>query len=318
MNIDKELEFIKSTVYHELGHVLGYCLAGKSEKTDLGEIKYIELGFPNNFVTPKISYYHEEKNILEEIDRFKKTTSNTQRTTAWFIEVILGCTTQVIFENLNFKSCFGHSRDFNGRIDFSNLSLVRNVSSFTWNFDDIYELQKELQIILTDDDLVIKLEEIVCNLLEKIRVVPKLQLKLSSEEVKTLSNEINLKISTNLYKQYLSLINKYSEFFESSPDLVAVLNFIEQPQENIIYRSNEVFIMDFPNLKSKISGKIKFVQKNNIKHGETVHGEIEIKEMKGLNQKLKIKQEFNITQGSKIICSGTIMNIKNEYLLAST
>ncbi|SOC81571.1 hypothetical protein SAMN06296241_3150 [Salinimicrobium sediminis] len=315
MNIDKKLEFINSTVYHELGHVLGYCLAEKSEKTSLGPIQYIELGFPNNFVTPKTSYYHEEGNILEELDRFKEATSNIPRTIAWFIEVILGCTLEALYESKEFKTCFSFGSNYNGHIDFSNLGLVRNVSSFNWNFDDIYELQEEVKILLIKTEILKKVETIVEGLLKRIGNSPGLQLRISDKEAIRLSEKVNSIISVDLQEGYDKIIKKHSAIFETDPDLVAVIKFQKDLNGNRIHRSHEKFGMDFFGNKIIAENKIKFIQKNNVRPGEEIHGEIKLSETSLLSGKLKLRQEFQIFKKSQNIGSGIIMSIKNNNLL---
>ena len=94
---EKHIEDGKGTIYHELGHVFGYCLSNKSSKTSLGEIEKIEIGVLNNCVSPKKTFYHIS-DLLVEREIILKNTSFINRTFAWFIEVISGCTFQILFE----------------------------------------------------------------------------------------------------------------------------------------------------------------------------------------------------------------------------
>ena len=145
MNKEEYREFIESTVYHELGHVLGYVLANKKPETALGPIKIIRIG-ELNLVTPIKSFYHIETDINQDIPRLKEATENIERTIAWFIEVILGCSLQTIFEEIPFKMCFAPKLD--GGLDFKNISNLKLGSSFRWNIQEIYELQNDLEKIL--------------------------------------------------------------------------------------------------------------------------------------------------------------------------
>ncbi|QXP58184.1 hypothetical protein [Olleya sp. HaHaR_3_96] len=316
MNIEQKLEYIKSTVYHELGHLTGYCLASKFEDTDLGNVKTFEIGFPKNIVVPAKSFYHVEHDLLKEQERIKKETENIPRTIAWFIEVISGCTFQSIVEKKHFKSCFGPTNNFNGYLDFSNLAIVRNVSSFYWNFDELQELQSELLKTLIDSEFVQKLEPIVQKLLDGIKSAPLLQLKLKPSEIENLTNQINEIIPIKLLTDYKEIVNKYTFTFSKKADFIAELKYRTTEEggrtTNVHSGYRPTIKFDFSDLQT--SGSQRFIRRNFAMPGETVVAEINVASTDFLTNKLEKGTVFDFREGSRIIGFGTVIKVVNEDL----
>lgn len=316
MNIEQKLEYIKSTVFHELGHLTGYCLASKFEETDLGNVKSFEIGFPKNFVVPEKSFYHIEIDLLKEQSRIEKATENIPRTVAWFIEVISGCTFQSIVEKKHFKSCFGFGENFDGNIDFSNLATVRNVSSFNWNFDELYELQTEFLKVLIDNNFIENLEPIVQELLNRISTAPLLQLQLNPTEIENLVNKIDKSISKKLLTDYKEIVDKYTFIFSRKADFIAELKYRTSEEggrttnANSGYRPTIKF--DFSDIQ--ISGSQRFIRRNFAVPGETVVAEIRVASTDFLKNKLEAGTIFDFREGSHIIGFGTIINVVNKDL----
>jgi len=316
MNIDNHIEFIKSTVFHELGHLTGYCLANKFVSTKLGNVKSFEIGFLKNCVVPESSFYHIELDLLKEMDRLKNATKNVPRTVAWFVEVIFGCTFQSIIEKKPFQNCFGFGQNFDGHIDFSNLSIVRNVSNFMWNFDEIYELQSEIEKSLIDENFVQNLEPIANTLLEKIREKHSNQIHLNQSEMKELVEKIDKNISEKLITEYKRIIDKYSFRFSTEPDFVAELKY-RKPDESGNSKSvksgyKTSFKFDFSEIQTL--GSQRFIRRNFAQTGETVLAEIKIDSTDFLKKNLKNGAMFDFREGSNIIGFGKIIKILNKDL----
>lgn len=121
MNIDQVIENGQGMFYHELGHLFSYYLANRTECTKLGKVEKFEVGLEMNRVRPSEKIYHfEQTKSVREIITLN--TQNVDRTIAWFIEVIAGCTFQCCFEAKDFKLCFGGESGKIGATDFFNLS----------------------------------------------------------------------------------------------------------------------------------------------------------------------------------------------------
>jgi hypothetical protein len=209
----QKIENGQGTIYHELGHLIAYCLSNRNAKTALGEILSFEVGFKLNRVAPKQRIYHVE-NILLQREEIKSNTSNIERTVAWFIEVIAGCTFQVVFEKKDFNLCFGNNPKMTGYIDLSNLSVIRNISYFRWTFDDIYSLQKDLQTIIEKYNVVENLNVMVENLKLQLLKSENNQLEFRNNDLKNIEIEVEKLIGAELEIEYFSLIEKFKKIFE--------------------------------------------------------------------------------------------------------
>ncbi|WP_148305621.1 hypothetical protein [Dokdonia sp. MED134] len=316
MNIEEKLEYIKSTVFHELGHLTGYCLASKFEETNLGNVKSFEVGFPKNIVVPEKSFYHIELDLLKEQNRIKKETENIPRTVAWFIEVICGCTFQAIVEEKHFKSCFGFGDSFDGHIDFSNLAVVRNVSSFNWNFDELQELQNEFLKALIDNNFVQNLEPIVQELLDRIRVAPLLQLELNPSDIESLANQINENIPQKLLTNYKEIVDKYTFIFSRKADFIAELKYRTSEEGGRTTNANSGYrpAIKFDFSENQTSGSQRFIRRNFAIPGETVVAEIRVASTEFLKNKLEKGTAFDFREGSRIIGFGKIIEVVNKDL----
>ncbi len=207
MNTKELIENGQGTIYHELGHLIAFRLSGKSKNTDLGDIERFETGAISNRVVPVNCIYHFE-NALKQKDIILKNTSNVDRTLAWFIEVIAGCTFQCCFEKNPFKECFGFEPRKIGCIDHGNLATIRNLSSFKWSFDNVYQLQNDFKQIVKKYQLVQKLEPIVEKMKNDLIRIKDNQLVFEKNELKELINKIDILIKPNLIEDYLELVNK--------------------------------------------------------------------------------------------------------------
>lgn len=205
--IDK-IEEGKGVVYHELGHLLAYCLSNKSENSSLGEVELIQIGFNINSVNPKKYFYHFE-NVFNQRNEILENTSKIERTIAWFIEVISGCTFQILYENLEFKNCFGAEDYKIGSVDFNNLSVIRNLSFFKWTFNDIYSLQIDYQDLIKKFNIIFLLRPLVDSLTKRIEDSQDNQLKIECNELYLIIEEINQLLTAKLIEEYLELIHRY-------------------------------------------------------------------------------------------------------------
>ncbi|RDI14505.1 hypothetical protein [Flavobacterium sp. AG291] len=214
-NVIQRIEKGKDTVYHELGHLLGYCLSNKFNITDLGEVELIQIGLNINSVNPKKHFYNI-KNFFDQRNEIFENTSNIDRTLAWFIEVVSGCTFQIIYENTNFKNCFGAEDYKIESIDFNNLNVIRNISFFKWTFDDIYSLQSDYQNLIERFNIVPLLQPLVEKLIENIKNSADNQLLIKGDELKYIIIEINSFLTEEFINEYFELIKKYKSKFDIS------------------------------------------------------------------------------------------------------
>ncbi len=141
MTEQEKLNLCKGVVYHEIGHLVGYLLSNENEQTKLGELSEIEFKEGASRVVPKNRLYHFE-NINKEKDAIIQNAANIERTLAWFIEVLMGCVFQSLFEGKDFTECFGYEDGKSGRLDFMNLTAIKPFTDFNhWGFADIVKLK---------------------------------------------------------------------------------------------------------------------------------------------------------------------------------
>lgn len=207
MKDENEIMLYKSAIYHELGHVLGYILSNKSNITALGPIKSLEIGINKSCVTPINRIYHID-NFSKERKIITENTLNFDRTTAWFIEVILGCTLECCFLRHEFKDCF-YETNGSGNVDFNNMVAIRSISSFKLSFDNIDEMQILLKVKIESEGLISKFSAIVDEILKELYLNDKRQLHYEGEKLYTIINKINTKISEDFYLDYLELIANF-------------------------------------------------------------------------------------------------------------
>lgn len=206
-----EISNFKRVIYHELGHVLGYILSNKFEATSLGPIKSLEIGKDKNCVTASNLLYHSE-NVVKDKENIKINTSNIDRTIAWFIEVLLGCTFESEYFGYNFNTCFNNS----GIRDFENMSVIRGLTYFRWNFDDIDEMQFQLKSIIEQDKLIEKISPLIEKLYNEINSIETNQLLIVGENMEKLILEVNSYISESFYANYLEIISMFKLKFSKN------------------------------------------------------------------------------------------------------
>lgn len=201
----------KKTIYHELGHVFGYVLSNKAKETSLGQINSMHLGQDKNCVIPVNLLYHSEK-IMDDKDKIKINTSNIDRTIAWFIEVLLGCTFECEYIEYNFKDCFNSY----GIKDNHNILSIRDLSYFKWDYNDIFDLQNKLKVIIEQDKIINKISPLVDKLLEEINTIDTNQLVYTGEDLEQLINDVNYYITDCLYSNYLDIISIFKLKFSQN------------------------------------------------------------------------------------------------------
>jgi len=314
MTIQETSKFIESTVYHELGHVTGYALANKKIITKLGKIKYLEIGLKRNLITPSVTYYHIEHNITESTPRLQEATTNIKRTIAWFIEVLFGCTLQTIFEKTEFKLCFGQHKNFNGSLDYNNISNLRLVSQFKWNIQEIYDLQKDLEEIIYNEKYIHSIKPIVKNILNQIEIAESHQVIFSPEQILLLETEIDNLISSNFVKNYELLIEKHTQVFTRKEDLKVEINFRRLTSKVYEFKSGENFQFNFEGVTDNVDGKIRLIHKDVANPGDSLIANILFNDPNKLLGKLKSQMKFNFSQYSGMIGNGSIMKISNKDL----
>ncbi|MNJ86025.1 hypothetical protein D3C87_35070 [compost metagenome] len=208
MDIRNLVEQSQGVIYHELGHLIGYILADKNPVTTLGNVAKFEVGIKINRVLPKTTLYHFE-NSSEEWDRVFENTKNYERTLAWFIEVVSGCTMQSLFENCDFNDCFGYEPKI-GSVDYANICAIQGILSFEFTFDLIYSLQEEIKNLFIKYDLLEKLKPVVSNVKEYIINSSDHQVYLEEQELSQLIDTVDNLLEFPFVGEYFNIIKKNS------------------------------------------------------------------------------------------------------------
>lgn len=115
----------KQTIFHELGHLIVYCLSKKIEGCSLGEIEKIEFNVKGNFsfIRPKVNLYYRNNDYNNNNSNvIKKNAENSMRTICWIINQISGCIFESYYLNEDFEKCFCSSINCSGSKDFDNLT----------------------------------------------------------------------------------------------------------------------------------------------------------------------------------------------------
>lgn len=198
----------KGVFYHETGHLIGYILSNKDDSTKLGKVKSLELGFQKNSVTPEIYLYHYS-NYLKEGKYITENTRKVERTIAWFIEVILGCTFQYIYDGYPFLDCFRNASL--GQDDFHNLIAIQGLSSFKFKMEDIDFLQDKLRRIVEKHEIINKITIPVEELVTSLKSDPIHQIELSGKELDLYIYKIDKILPHEFYTDYLDLINWFKK-----------------------------------------------------------------------------------------------------------
>lgn len=209
--IEKEIEDGQETIYHELGHILGYRLAFKDNKTSLGQINDILISWEKAKVRPKEYRYHgsalnDKENISDPINF-----------TAWIIEALLGCILEVTFLKTDIKNCW--ACDKHGRQDKENVKIATGKSEesallsfkeFKWE-----ALKQELIDFVTNNTIIERMMPIA----EKIKVDLKESIgnpnhdfivHYHGEELRKLILEVDIIIDEDMVKDYMKIVEKYA------------------------------------------------------------------------------------------------------------
>lgn len=208
MNLERKniIEEGEGLIYHELGHLFSYVLSNRNDITSLGEVESMNIGIKENAVTPTIKLYHFEKSALKNYNIIQTNTSNKSRTIAWIIEVIAGCTFQSIFENKSFNRCFGPDKELIGKVDFDNLSFIRPICAFNWNFNQVFDLQKGFINIIYNHEILDKISTIANHLKQELIKSENIQISLKGDELSDLVGKIDNLIEVKLIEDYNKLI----------------------------------------------------------------------------------------------------------------
>lgn len=196
------------SIYHEVGHVFGYCLANQNSSTYLGEITEFSIGIIKSCVGVENSFYHF-KDLKLERDRIYSNTSNRERTVAWFLEVISGCTFQAYFEKKDFQLCFGPEENKGGNNDFYNISAIRQISNLKFNFEDIYTLQNKYLQLIMKHDLIEKFLPLITGIKNELLESDSIQINYEKDRIIYYFNQCKELISDELYEDYRIIIDEF-------------------------------------------------------------------------------------------------------------
>ncbi|ROI06707.1 hypothetical protein EGI16_02035 [Chryseobacterium sp. G0240] len=206
-NIEK-LENGIGAIYHEIGHVFGYCLANKDENLKLGDINSVCIGFEKNYVGCYSSLYHF-KGKEEGNTKIKNNTKNFERTIAWIIEVVSGCTFQALFEKVNFIKCFGPEYGKSGQLDAFNIIAIRPYSSFKFTYHTVLKIQNEYEKLLIGYNVIEKIKPIINEIKIIISKSPNFQIDFEKSEIEIYVSKCNELITTEFYSDYKKLIQNF-------------------------------------------------------------------------------------------------------------
>lgn len=201
----KDIDLI---IFHELGHVVGYMFANRSQDTNLGKYK-LTLGENNNVESFFNPYLISDQNSWENVT---ESTRNTKRTIAYIIKGLLGSVFQSLYTGDAFKDILHQ----NGRNDFSNIKTLRSLSFFKWTTNEVEEIGNELVSAFSNCNLKQDLEDIVTDLSNRINQISETPSLYTIDflEVTDLEEEISLKTDTALYNKYLLILEKWTTYFQ--------------------------------------------------------------------------------------------------------
>lgn len=224
MNKEQALNGLDGTIYHELGHLIGYLLSNNQPSSSLGDVLEFNIGLNQNCVTPANNYYHfKKKNGIEkERERIKENTKNVPRTIAWYIEVILGCLTQSIVENGSFYDYYGldkiYGRNKVGYHDCSNRNFVKTAAHYTPDKIFFEKLRDDISNLLIEKEIIQKLREVVDEIKEDIRNTEQYQKKYENQALSELQIKITNVLDKAVYVAYNQIIKDNTEDLKNIPE----------------------------------------------------------------------------------------------------
>lgn len=196
------------SIFHELGHVIGYMFANRSQETSLGKYR-LTLG-EKNYVEPFFNPY-----LISNQDCWKnvtESTRNTKRTIAYIIKGLLGS----VFQSIYTGDAFMDILHQNGRNDFSNIKTLSSLSFFKWTTMEVEEIGNDLVSAFSAYNLKQDLEDIVTDLsirINQISETPRLY-TIDFLEVTELEEDISLKTDEALHSKYLLILEKWTTYFQ--------------------------------------------------------------------------------------------------------
>lgn len=143
----------------------------------------------------------------EEREQVLENTKNKERTIAWFIEVMMGCMFQTIFEDNEFKLCFGMQEGLSGYGDISNFPLTFKCSPYRNNRLLIPFLVEEVANFINQSKVINKVEPIAKKLLKEIIDCESHQIKYEGERLEELCAEILALMDASLITHYKKMVS---------------------------------------------------------------------------------------------------------------
>jgi hypothetical protein len=206
---------MESTVFHELGHIVGFIFANKTEETHLGEFE-LELGVIDGSDNSKkyrvvtlSDIYSADCLTQESINRVNESTKNIKRTTAYIVKGLLGAVFQAIKDGKSFEEIFTPAGSA-GK-DFINLGVLRRISVFKWDNEELNQIGVQLKATFEKHNI----EDLLGNITQKLtqKTIPEGSLTLSGNEIEKLTREIQNALTEKLYEDWKRIIEKWESAF---------------------------------------------------------------------------------------------------------
>lgn len=210
---------IEISIFHELGHVLGFVFANRHPQTFLGDFELsLECSCRHNKVIPLSDLYRlSEASGAEEWRRIGEATTNIKRTTAYLTKGILGSVFHSVIEGTNFEDVF--SPNGNGKRDLSNISGLNSLSTFKWSYTkDLVPMGLELIVLAKQHNLLRELLPIVKSLAEEVEEKKCLHLK--DERILKLVSDMEQVLPLSLFKDMDTFLEKWKVAFEKNESTI--------------------------------------------------------------------------------------------------
>ena len=200
----------QNTICHELGHVIGYCLSFSQSNTNLGNILHVRIGSSINEVVPLNNSFHVAQiNENEDLERkIRENITKKELVIAWFIEVLLGCTFQSLYEKKDFEKCFDEKGL--GKKDLENINDFLEFSELKVDIKFLLAIQKDLVQIIEYYKIIESLDPLIEEIVEDLIESNTVQLIFKSDNLDLLIEKLNRIISTEFLGDYIKIVNKYS------------------------------------------------------------------------------------------------------------